>query len=465
MSEHKHLSIDPASASLATDLYQITMMYAYFAAGMGGQATFEYFVRKLPRNRRFLVLAGLEQALATLRDLRFDGPQIDFLRQTPTFSQVGDPATLNQFLEYLRDFRFTGEVRAAREGTIFFPNEPVLQVTGDLLQGQLVETILLSTLNYQTLVASKAARIRLVAGDRTLIDFGTRRAHGPQAGLMAARAAFVGGFDGTSNVLAAQLLGIPAVGTAAHAYTMAFEREQDAFAHYLDAFPASTTLLIDTYDTLRGARRAAALGAGLKGVRLDSGDLGALSVQVRAILDAQGLTEARIVASNDLNEIKIRDLLADGAPVDVFGVGTELVTSRDDPTLSGVYKLVEKIVDGQPFPTMKFSSDKPSYPGRKDLYRLLDADGRAAAGVLTQAGEPPLPEGAIPLLELVFEGGRPLAPPEPIERLRARTLEGLNALPDALRGLEGDLHPHPVTLHISPDTEALMARCLARFND
>lgn len=463
----KHLSMDSKAASLATDFYQLTMLYAYFTADIGGEVTFEYFVRRLPRGRRFMVLAGVEQALAYLRDLRFSGEQIDFLRQTPTFATVDDAQARERFFEWLRAMRFRGQVRAAPEGTIFFPNEPMMQLTGDLLECQLVETTLLSLLNYQTLVASKAARVRLAAGDKTLIDFGSRRAHGPQAAVLAARAAIVGGFDGTSNVLAAQQLGLAPVGTAAHAYTMAFEQEEDAFAHYLATYPETTTLLIDTYDTPRGARRAAALGAGVKGVRLDSGDLGALARQVRGILDDAGLTDARIVASNDLNELKIQRLLAERAPIDVFGVGTELVTSRDDPTLSGVYKLVEKIIDGQPVPTMKLSSSKPSYPGRKDVYRYTNAQGHPVGGALVQAGEtPPMPADATtaaPMLTPVFSDEAPTIEAPTIEAIRAHTLTGLKSLPEALRELDKDAPAPAMPLHISDATQAQIDACRARY--
>ncbi len=467
-SPHRHLFLADQSAT-ATDLYQLTMMYAYFTAGMKDtEATFEYFSRKLPRNRRFLVFAGLEQGLAYLRDLRFTGQQLDYLRSLPTFDKVGDPASRDEFFAWLRAFRFEGEVRSAPEGTLFFPNEPVLQVRGNLLGCQLVETFLLSTLNYQTLVASKAARIRLAAQDKKLLEFGSRRAHGPMAGLMAARAAYVGGFDGTSNVLAGQHLGIPVSGTAAHAYTMSFDTEQAAFEHYLDTYPESTTLLIDTYNTARGAKRAASLGEAVKGVRLDSGDLGALAKEVRGILDQHGLHDTQIVASNDLNEHKIRVLLAQGAPLDAFGVGTELVTSRDDPTLSGVYKLVERVADGKSIPTMKFSSSKPSYPGRKDLLRAYDAQGKILAGVLVQHGEaPPEVVGASrlePMLEPVFSGSTPISQAPSMDQVRARTLQQLTLLDDTRSALaHGDIG-REIPLVISAQTHERIAQCEARFD-
>jgi nicotinate phosphoribosyltransferase len=463
---HRHLQVNQDHA-VATDLYQLTMMYAYFTADMDTEATFEYFVRRLPNNRRFLLSCGLEQAIAALRDMHFSGETLDYLRTTPAFGAVGDPAARDSFFEWLRAFRFDCEVRAVPEGTIFFPNEPVLQVHGSLLKGQLVETYLLSILNFQTLVASKAARIRLAAPGRKLVDFGTRRAHGPQAGLLAARAAYVAGFDGTSNVLAGQTLGLPIVGTAAHAYTMAFDAEAASFAHYLDTFPDSTVLLIDTYDTLRGARRAAELGPVVKGVRLDSGDLGALAKSVRRILDERGMPDTYIVASSDLNEYKIRDLIADGAPIDAFGVGTELVTSRDDPTLAGVYKLVEKRGPDGLMPTMKFSASKPSYPGRKDLYRILDGEGRVLAGALTQVGEAAPRLGpdisAEPLLTRVFGADGPVGAPPSLDDIRARAAAQVALLPDGLRGLHGESE-EPPAFHVSPGTRVKIEQCERRFS-
>lgn len=468
---HRHLQVGDAY-SVATDLYQLTMMYAYFTADMDTEATFEYFVRRLPRNRRFLMFCGLEQAIAALRDMRFSGETLDYLGSIPAFANVGSTADRDRFFEWLRAFRFSCEVRSVPEGTAFFPNEPILQVHGSLLEGQLVETYLLSILNFQTLVASKAARVRIAAGERKLVDFGTRRAHGPGAGLLAARAAYVAGFDGTSNVLAGQRLGLPIVGTAAHAYTMAFDAEADAFAHYLATYPDSTTLLIDTYDTIRGAARAADLGTAVKGVRLDSGDLGALAKEVRALLDERGLEETLIVASSDLNEYKVRDMIADGAPIDVFGVGTELVTSRDDPTLAGVYKLVEKR-DGEALvPTMKFSSSKPSYPGRKDFYRVVDVREQIAAGILTQAGEsPPTVSGGdrmVPMLETVFTAQGPQGEPPALEAVRAHAQAQLRALPEGLRGLEWDgtegADDVAPAFIVSPSTQRKIKLCKERFS-
>lgn len=463
---HRHLEIRDDQA-LATDLYQLTMMFAYMSADMDARVTFELFVRRLPRQRRFLMAAGLEQVIAYLRDLRFRGSAIDYLRDLPVFAQAGDPDLRRRFFERLRAFRFQGDVRAVAEGTVFFPNEPVIQVSGSLFEAQLVETTMLSMFNYQTLVASKAARVRLAAGDRSLADFGTRRAHGPAAALSAARAAYVGGFNATSNVVAGMRLGIPVVGTAAHSYTMAHDTEEEAFRAYLRAFPHSTTLLIDTYDTLRGARRAVELGPEVRAVRIDSGDLGEMSRQVRAILDAGGLERTQIVVSSDLNENKVADLLADRAPIDAFGVGTELVTSRDDPTLSGVYKLVEKVVAGKKVAAMKFSGSKVSYPGAKDLYRILDPAGQIYAGALTQRGEgpPPLPNGyrALQLLEEVVRRGVPVTEAPEIDAIRRAAVANLDALPERLRALDGEPH-QAVELSISEGIKDQMAQCRERYD-
>ncbi len=463
---HKHLSLRPNLLSFATDFYQLTMMYAYHGANMDAQAGFELFVRRFPKNRRFLISAGLEQVLAFVRELRFDGEQIDYLRQHPAFVHA-DQALLSSFFERLRGFRFGGNIRAIPEGTVFFPNEPVIQVEGSLLEGQLIETFALSAFNYQTIVASKAARIRLTAPNKKLADFGTRRGHSPLAGAYAARAAYIGGFDSTSNVMAGLELGIPVVGTAAHAYTMAFDDEEEAFAHYLKMFPESTTLLIDTYDTERGTRRAAALGKGVKGVRLDSGDLGQGAKKMRQILDEAGLDKTEIVVSSDLNEYRIAELEAQGAPIDAYGVGTELVTSRDDPTLPGVYKLVQKLAaGGEVIPTMKFSASKRTYPGLKDLYRVCDRDGTLRTGALAQMGEDHGWDDLSAedqLLCTYVKDGAFVETPEPLERIRARTLKMLERLPQESRAIDEGRHASP-TLRISPLTLARMEACTKRMN-
>lgn len=428
------LFLDEANMVLATDLYQLTMMASYLEWEMEAPATFELFVRRLPRDRNFLVAAGLEQCIHYLEHLRFDGESIDFLRGHEVFAGVGE-----RFFERLRAWRFSGDVMAVPEGTPVFANEPLLQVRAPLFEAQLIETYLLSVINFQTSIASKAARVRLASRGRRCVEFGTRRAHGPAAGVAAARASFLAGMDATSNVLAGKLCGIPVLGTAAHAFIMASPSEEEAFRRYHASFPHHSTLLIDTYDTLRGAERAAAIEGELAGVRLDSGDLGALARQVRLILDERGRTTTRIVASGDLDEHKITALLEQGAPIDVFGVGTELVTSRDHPALGGVYKLVSRVEDGVDKATMKLSEGKVTYPGRKQVWRVSEAPaGRFAYDVMQLAGSP-APSDAVhaePLLVPVFEAGRCVYEVPPLAAVREHAIAMQARLPETLLGLE-----------------------------
>ncbi len=437
------LLLSAGDYGLATDLYQITMMAAYRArtdVSPDASSTFELFVRRLPKGRAFLVAAGLEQSLAYLRDLRFSDDDVAYLRDLPVFART-DPA----FFDWLRAFRFEGDVDAIPEGTLVLPNEPLVRVRAPLAQAQLVETYLLSTINMQTLVASKAARVRLAAGERAFVDFGARRAHGFAAAMLATRACWIAGANGTSNVVAAKKLGVPVLGTAAHAFIMSFEREEDAFAAYHARYPDHCVLLIDTYDTHEGCRKAAAIGPSLKGVRLDSGDLGQLAKDCRAILDAEGLTSTRIVASGDLNEDKIARLLADGAPIDSFGVGTELVTSRDQPALGGVFKLVERTDGDRRIPVIKLSEGKITWPGPKQVWRVHDADGTWSHDVL-ELEDAPAPDGGRPLLRPVMRGGALLdAAYEPLSAMRERCAEGLRTLPPGLRRLH-DYDAPPVRI-------------------
>lgn len=372
------LNLHDADLALATDLYQLTMAAAYHAwareeGDEPATATFDLWVRRLPAERRFLVFAGLEQALSSLQALRFDAGRVSWLRTLPPLAGVGD-----SFFDLLADFRFRGDVRAIPEGTVFFPGEPVLSVTGSLIEAQLVETLLLSIVNFQTAIASKAARLRLAAGDpedggARLAEFGSRRAHGPQAAVWAARAAYVGGVDATSNVAAGFHTGVPVVGTMAHSFIMAHAHEIDAFRRYQQLFPRHTTLLVDTYDTLRGVERALASGGPFDGVRLDSGDLAALARGSRRLLDEGGRPYATILASGDVDEHRIAELRASGAPIDAYGVGTQLATSADAPFLSGVYKLVRVTRGGEARSTFKASPGKETYPGPKQVVRVLAA--------------------------------------------------------------------------------------------
>jgi nicotinate phosphoribosyltransferase len=468
MSESAHLDpylLQAEDLSFATDLYQITMAAAYHArwAEAMPQASFELFVRRLPEGRNFLVFAGLEQALATLRALRFSPEQISFLRTLPPLAKIGD-----DFFQHLAHFRFRGDVWAMAEGTVFFPHEPVLRVTGSLLEAQLVETVLLSILNFQSAIASKAARVRIAAGGRQLAEFGGRRAHGPQAAAWVARAAYLAGFESTSNVLAGQRLGIPVVGTMAHSYVMSFDREIDAFRHYHQTFPENSILLVDTYDTLEGVRTALATALPFRGIRLDSGDLAELARQARGILDAGGRSDALIFASSDLDEHRIAALLAQGAPIDAFGVGTRLASCVDAPYLSGVYKLVE-MDDGDGWEgRWKEAAGKVSYPGRKQVLRrtknklggtlrstadklggtlsgsdgmVWDGDRIVASDRVQQEG---LGAGEEALLAPVMRQGACLGTPS-LESAREHCRSQLAALPEGLRSLD-KVEPYSVEI-------------------
>jgi len=451
--------------ALLTDLYELTMAAGYFEHRVDCRATFELFVRQLPPERSYLVAAGLDSALGYLENLRFNEEDVRFLRAHPAFRTVSDA-----FFEWLGQFRFTGEVRAVPEGTLVFGGEPILQVTALIAQAQIVETYLLSAINYETLVASKAARVVHAAAGREVWEFGTRRAQGPQAGVRAGRAAYVGGCAGTSNVLAGYLYGVPLAGTAAHSFTQAFPTEGESFEALLETFPETAILLIDTYDPLAGAETAAQLaskpGRTLRGVRLDSSDLLDKSRRVREILDRHGLHDAKILASGDLNEYRVEELVRQGAPIDIFGVGTELTTSRDVPALGVVYKLVEIENDGGVEYKTKFSEKKAHWPGRKQVFRFSrpdpkdppEAPPRFHHDVVARASES-YPEGE-PLLELVMQGGRRLGPHPSLVEVRARALANLQRLPDRYRVLH-DGPRYPVL--ISPALERLLEEVRERY--
>ena len=427
------------------DLYELTMAAAYFEHRMDCKATFELFVRNLPPQRSYLVAAGLDSALTYLENLHFSGDDVDFLRRQPAFHTVS-----TEFFDYLREFRFHGDVRAVPEGTLIFAEEPLLQITGPVLEAQIVETYLLSVMHYETLVASKAARVVAAANGRDVLEFGTRRAHGPEAGVRAARAACVGGCVATSNVLAGALYDLPLAGTAAHSWTQVFSSERRSFEALLETFPDTGILLVDTYDPLAGAEIAATLGKDVLGVRLDSGNLLEKSREVRAILDRHGRHETRIVASGDLNEYKIEALLAGGAPIDSFGVGTDLVTSRDVPALSVVYKLVETESGGIVTPKTKFSEEKVYWPGRKQVFRFAE-EGKYHHDLLALADEEH-PE-ATSLLDPVMRSGRRLAPTRPVMEIRQHTLANLAHLPEAHKALSG---PSAYPVYKSPALDQLL---------
>jgi nicotinate phosphoribosyltransferase len=413
---------------LLTDLYQLNMIQAYLDHGETRTAVFEFFVRKFPPRRGFLVAAGLEQALDFLESLRFSADDIDWLAQSGRFGK--------QLLDYLAALRFTGDVHAMPEGTVFFSNEPILRVTAPLPLAQLVETRVMNILHFQSLIASKAARVTLAARGKLLVDFGLRRAHGAEAGLMAARASYIVGFAGTATVLAEQRYGIPTFGTMAHSFIEAFDDESAAFEKFAQSRPNNLTFLIDTYDTERGARKVVALaprlkarGIAIRSVRLDSGDLIALSKSVRHILDDGGLAEVTIFASGGLDEDAVAEIVQAGAPIDGFGIGTSLTTSSDVPALDCAYKLQEYAG----LPRRKFSTGKATWPGRKQVWRCYGADGRIMGDVLSveddkQAGEP--------LIQQVMKGGRRIAPSPALADIRAHAARELERLPEPLRKLQ-----------------------------
>jgi nicotinate phosphoribosyltransferase len=409
--------------ALLTDLYELTMAAGYFETGRSGhKATFEFAIRHLPPRRNFVLAAGLPQVVDYLLNLRFAAEEIDYLRGLAQFQRVSPG-----FFDYLAQFRFTGDLFAVPEGTPLFAGEPMLMLRAPIVEAQIPETYVLSALSFPSLIASKAARMVEAAGGRPVVEFGTRRAHTPGAGVLGARAAYIGGCSATSNALAGSRYGIPVAGTAAHSWVMSFCSEISAFRHLQQVMGEHATHVIDTYDPLEGARRVAQLGRPLWGVRLDSGDLLALSRQVRGILDEGGLPDAKIMASGDLDEYRIRDLLAAGAPIDAFGVGTQLATSADSPSLSATYKLVELDIHGIQRFTAKFSPDKPSLPGAKQIFRDVARD------VIARSGECGRGEA---LLRPVLLGGRLVEPLPSLDQARARAAQSIAQLPPALRQLE-----------------------------
>jgi nicotinate phosphoribosyltransferase len=413
---------------------------------MAETAVFELFVRRMPRQRNFLVAAGLEQALQYLESFGFGADELEWIGREPRFGP--------DFARYLERLKFTGDVYAMPEGRVFFPEEPILRVVAPLPEAQVAETRLLNLLQFQSMVASKAARSVLAAPGKLLVDFGLRRAHGAEAGLLAARAAYIAGFSGTATVLAGKQFRIPLYGTMAHSFIQAHARESEAFAHFAAVYPAGATLLIDTYDTERAAQRVAALarelaprGAAIAAVRLDSGDLGALALGVRSILDRGGCPDIRIFASGNLDEDGIAALLRSGAPIDGFGVGTSLVTSADAPSLDAVYKLQE--YGGTP--RRKRSAAKATWPGRKQVYRRYGEDGGMQADWLAEESEALAGE---PLLHRIMQGGRRVGLPEDLDVIRARAAHDLERLPPSLRKL-APAAAYPV--HVSASLQRLAA--------
>lgn len=412
--------------ALLTDFYQLTMAHAYFERSRNGTAVFELFVRRLPGSRRFLVAAGLEQALAYLETLRFTAEDIGYLEGLGSFSTA--------FLEFLSGLRFTGQVEAMPEGTIFFAEEPILRITAPLIQAQLVESRLINILHFQTMIASKAVRCVLAAQGRRLIDFGMRRAHEASAAVHAARAAYLAGFQATATVEAGHRFGIPVSGTMAHSFIEAHDREEDAFRDFVTSRPAGAIVLIDTYDTGRAARRVADLlresKLAVEAVRIDSGDLAAEARKVRTILDSNGCQHVKIVLSGGLDETIIAQLVEAGVPVDAFGVGTSLDVSADAPSLDMAYKLQEYA--GKP--RRKWSPGKVTWPGAKQVFRERDPSGRRFIDRIVLTTEA---ASGHPLLNPVMSDGKRCAQVSSLAQIRARFAQELELLPAPLRELSG----------------------------
>lgn len=420
--------MNPSTSALLTDLYELTMAQAYLQQDMHEPAVFEFFVRKLPPHRNFLIAAGLEQVLDFLSTLRVTEEELTWLDRSGRFSP--------DLLRFLGTLRFTGDVDAMPEGTLFFPHEPILRITAPLPQAQLVESRVMNLLNFQTMIASKAARSVLAAEGKPLIDFGLRRAHGAEAGLCAARAGYLAGFAGTATVLAGMVYDIPLYGTMAHSFVQAHADEAGAFEHFAQAQPDNVVFLIDTYDTEAAARTVVTLaptltaqGITIKGVRLDSGDLAAHARNVRRILDEGGLPHTRILASGNLDEYRLQELIDGGAPIDSFAVGTAMTTSADAPALDCAYKLQEYA--GRP--CRKRSEGKATWPGRKQVYRLSDDVGRLKGDVVTTLDD--AQEGS-PLLQPVMKAGRRMRPDPSLTEIRRRAAAQLARLPARLRALE-----------------------------
>jgi nicotinate phosphoribosyltransferase len=438
-------------SALVVDLYELTMMQAYHLDGIEGRATFDLFVRRLPANRDFLVVAGLSTVLEHLERIRFTASDLEYLDSLGHFRL--------DFLDLLEQLRFSGGVSAMPEGTVAFAGEPILRVTAPIIEAQLLETVVMNLVHLQTLIASKAARVVLAAEGRGLVDFGLRRTHGTESGLFGARASRIAGFDATSNVDAGKRFGIPVTGTMAHSYVQAHDHEEAAFRSFVEAYP-QTVLLVDTYDTMRGVERVIALAKELgddfkvRGIRLDSGDLVALAGVSRERLDGAGLERVQIFASGNLDEYSVQEIVRSGAPIDAFGIGTRLGTSEDAPNLDIVYKLAQ--LDDQPL--LKLSTDKATLPGVKQVWREEDCDGVVAGDTVGLADED-LP--GRPLLAPVMEGGHRLpSSDESLDAARDRASHELRRLPQVMRRLESRPEPYPV--QVSKRLQLLRDKLAAR---
>jgi nicotinate phosphoribosyltransferase len=461
--------------TLHTDKYQINMMYAHWLNGTHmKKAVFEAYFRKLPFGNGYAVFAGLERVVQFVNELRFTEEEIAYLREQ-------EENYVPEFLDLLRNLRFTGNLWSVEEGMPVFPNEPLVRVEASILEAQFLETALLNFINFQTLIATKASRIRRVAPNDVLIEFGLRRAQEADAALWGARAAYIGGFNATSNLRAGMLFGIPSSGTHAHSWVQFHDTEEESFIRYADALPNQVVLLVDTYDTLRSgvphaiavAKRMEAQGKRMLGIRLDSGDLAYLSVRVREMLDEAGLQYVKIVASNDLDENIIFNLKAEGAKIDSWGVGTQLITAADQPSLGGVYKLVAREAEGGYEPVIKISGnpEKVTTPGFKELYRIVNSDtGKAEADYMAFPEERDVKEGkrlklfdpvhpylskwakryiAKPLLTEIFRDGRQVYELPSVTRIRDRLQEELELFwPEYLRKLNPEFYPVDLSIPV-----------------
>jgi nicotinate phosphoribosyltransferase len=452
-------NINGGDIAFATDFYELSMAAAYYYSNYRtdyGSNTikgiFEMFVRKLPRNRSYLVAAGLGQVLYFLMNVKFNEGQLSYLRSLEVFKDMKE-----DFFEYLSNFNFTGNVWAVPEGTILFPNEPIIRVEAPIIEAQIIETYILSMMNFQNLIATKASRIVTAAKGKSIIEFGSRRAHGPQAAVLAARASYIAGCTGTSNTLAGYKLGIPIFGTSAHSFIMSFEKELEAFKQFNKIFP-SGYLLVDTYDTIAAIKKIIKSGITIAGIRLDSGDLYYLSVEARRLLDSVpsgNYANTKIMASGDLNEYQIHDLVNKGAPIDSFGVGTELSTSRDDPAMNGVYKLVvikvpsstpgnnEERIDERIIYKIKTSSGKRSYPGPKQVYRIFE-NGLIKRDLIELENEDK-PVNSLPLLQKIFDKGEILLKVPSIKEIQRFHLHQIKTLPPKFLDLDFIPETYPVS--------------------
>ena len=433
---------------LLTDLYELTMAASYFENGMAEPATFSLFVRKYPTNRAYFVAAGLEDFLEYVANFHFAESDLAYLDSTGTFT--------HDFLHYLKNLSFTGSINALAEGEIFFKDEPILEVTAPIIQAQMLETFVINIINLQSMIATKAARCMHAAAGRTLVDFSLRRTHGVDAGLKVARSSYIAGFAATSNVLAGKLYGIPISGTMAHSYISSFDDEIKAFRAFARSFPQKTVFLIDTYDTVDGAKKAAIVGQEmvkqghkLLGVRLDSGDIIGLSRQVRDILDKAGLENVQIFASSGFDEYKIARAIKEGAKIDGFGVGTKMGVSADAPYFDIVYKLVQY----GDRPIMKLSTGKVNLAGKKQVFRRSEGQGRFIEDIIGTSNE--TMEGARALLEPVMQDGKPLRAHPSLEEIRERFSKNFHALDDKYKAMEGaTLYPVKVSDRLSAAQEA-----------